>query len=269
MPARSAASAPSRPGATRWPRPGWSASPQLLRAIGLELSGLLPRRHVPGSRRRRAGRPRATTTGAPSTKPATLNAACLVLVVGGLPGALAGKAGAQGHRRRARSRCATASPRLLEYARERQHAAGDRAAAPDVRRRPRLHQHAGAGARPVRCARPAPGALDGSDRGALGVAVDVYHVWWDPKLQAQIERAGRSACSPSMSATGSRRPRDLLERPRHDGRRRDRHPAHPRLGGGRRASPATARSRSSPPNWWQRDGGEVLDTCIERHRSAV
>ena len=26
--------------------------------------------------------------------------------------------------------------------------------------------------------------------GALGVAVDVYHVWWDPKLEAQIARAG-------------------------------------------------------------------------------
>jgi sugar phosphate isomerase/epimerase len=25
----------------------------------------------------------------------------------------------------------------------------------------------------------------------LGVAVDVYHVWWDPKLQSQIERAGK------------------------------------------------------------------------------
>ena len=25
----------------------------------------------------------------------------------------------------------------------------------------------------------------------IGVAVDVYHVWWDPKLQAQIRRAGR------------------------------------------------------------------------------
>ena len=27
--------------------------------------------------------------------------------------------------------------------------------------------------------------------GALGVAVDVYHVWWDPKLESQIARAGR------------------------------------------------------------------------------
>jgi sugar phosphate isomerase/epimerase len=25
----------------------------------------------------------------------------------------------------------------------------------------------------------------------VGVAVDVYHVWWDPKLQSQIARAGR------------------------------------------------------------------------------
>ena len=29
--------------------------------------------------------------------------------------------------------------------------------------------------------------------GALGVAVDVYHVWWDPKLEAQIARAGPRA----------------------------------------------------------------------------
>ena len=39
-------------------------------------------------------------------------------------------------------------------------------------------------------------ALDLCDRidpqasGALGVAVDVYHVWWDPYLEAQIARAG-------------------------------------------------------------------------------
>jgi sugar phosphate isomerase/epimerase len=25
----------------------------------------------------------------------------------------------------------------------------------------------------------------------VGVAVDVYHVWWDPKLQSQIARASR------------------------------------------------------------------------------
>jgi sugar phosphate isomerase/epimerase len=29
------------------------------------------------------------------------------------------------------------------------------------------------------------------DASAVGVAVDTFHVWWDPELKAQIERAGR------------------------------------------------------------------------------
>ena len=32
--------------------------------------------------------------------------------------------------------------------------------------------------------------LDSGKSGHLGVAVDVYHVWWDPNLQKGIERAG-------------------------------------------------------------------------------
>ena len=35
-------------------------------------------------------------------------------------------------------------------------------------------------------------ALDPQKAGALGVAVDVYHVWWDPQLEAQVARAGKS-----------------------------------------------------------------------------
>ncbi|HVF63868.1 MAG TPA: sugar phosphate isomerase/epimerase family protein [Casimicrobiaceae bacterium] len=34
-------------------------------------------------------------------------------------------------------------------------------------------------------------ALSPDDPRALGVAVDVYHVWWDPELERQIARAGR------------------------------------------------------------------------------
>ena len=36
-------------------------------------------------------------------------------------------------------------------------------------------------------------ALDLCDllQDGIGVAVDVYHVWWDPKLQSQVQRAGR------------------------------------------------------------------------------
>ena len=33
-------------------------------------------------------------------------------------------------------------------------------------------------------------ALDPGRTGVLGVALDAYHVWWDPKLASQIARAG-------------------------------------------------------------------------------
>jgi len=35
-------------------------------------------------------------------------------------------------------------------------------------------------------------ALDPPGEGGLGVAVDVYHVWWDPELELQIARAGKA-----------------------------------------------------------------------------
>ena len=118
-----------------------------------------------------------------------LGAACLVLVVGGLPGALAGAPQSKDlfAARARRSRRHRRDARVRE---ERRHAARDRAAASDVRRRPRLRQHDRAGARPLRRAR-SDGPWQPARAGALGVAVDVYHVWWDPKLEAQIARAGR------------------------------------------------------------------------------
>ena len=52
-------------------------------------------------------------------------------------------------------------------------------------------------------------ALDICDAvgGDVGVACDVYHIWWDPDLEAQIRRAGNRACTPSTSATGCAPPR--------------------------------------------------------------
>jgi sugar phosphate isomerase/epimerase len=49
-------------------------------------------------------------------------------------------------------------------------------------------------------------ALDICDRlgnDGLGVALDVYHVWWDPEIEAQIRGRAASASWPSTSATGS------------------------------------------------------------------
>ena len=48
--------------------------------------------------------------------------------------------------------------------------------------------------------------LDPQRSGVLGVALDVYHIWWDPELLRQIARAGKNGCWPFMSATGWCRP---------------------------------------------------------------
>jgi sugar phosphate isomerase/epimerase len=106
----------------------------------------------------------------------------------------------------------------------------------------------------------------------IGIAVDVYHVWWDPQLKAQIERAARAGekrilafhvCDwlvPTM---------DLLN---------DRG----MMGDGVidirliRSWVEAAGYRGlheveifSAANWWKRDGDEVLATCQERHRQYV
>lgn len=104
---------------------------------------------------------------------ATLNAACLVMVVGGLakgskdlPGAWRlveeGLAATLDHARKAGVKIAI-EPLHPMYA-------ADRA-----------------------CVNTMAQALDICDRlgEGIGCAMDVYHVWWDPELATQIERAGR------------------------------------------------------------------------------
>jgi sugar phosphate isomerase/epimerase len=112
-------------------------------------------------------------------------------------------------------------------------------------------------------------ALDPARSGALGVAVDAYHVWWDPKLAAMIERAGRErllalhVCDWLVPTT------DLLE---DRGMMGDGVIDLRGLRALLEAQGYTGYSEVeifSARNWWQREGGEVLDTCIERHRSCV
>ena len=128
---------------------------------------------------------------------------------------------------RAREQVSDGIAALLEDARASRDAAGHRAAAPDVGGRPRLHQHAGAGARRLRRARARRGQRRRARRGGRRL----------PRLVGPEARSSRSsapaprACSPSRLrlADADHRP---AQRPRHDGRRRDRHSAHPRLGRG-------------------------------------
>jgi sugar phosphate isomerase/epimerase len=66
----------------------------------------------------------------------------------------------------------------------------------------------------------------------VGVAIDVYHLWWDPNLAAQIKRAGRAhPGAPHLRLAGA--DEGSAARPRHDGRRRDRSSRHPPHGRGR------------------------------------
>jgi sugar phosphate isomerase/epimerase len=190
-----------------------------------------------------------------------LNAKCLVLVVGGLPGALAGKAA---HKDIALSRTQVHDgiARLLEYAKscgmplaiEPLHPmyAADRACINTM-------EHA----------LDVCDALDPARSGALGVAVDVYHVWWDPKLKAQIERAGKERLLAFHVCDWMTPTSDLLL---DRGMMGDGVIDIPQIRGWVEAQGFGGYSEVeifSQGNWWKKGHGEVLDTCIARHRSAV
>jgi sugar phosphate isomerase/epimerase len=109
-------------------------------------------------------------------------------------------------------------------------------------------------------------ALDPSGEGGLGVAVDVYHVWWDPQLEAAIARAGKARVYAFHICDWLVPTRDLLN---------DRG----MMGDG---VIDIARIRGwvervgymgfheveifSGLDWWQRDPDEVLEVCKERHQ---
>jgi sugar phosphate isomerase/epimerase len=190
-----------------------------------------------------------------------LNAACLVLVVGGLPGALAGKA-AHKDIALARSQVTDGIAETLEYA---------RSANMPLAIEP-LHPMYAADRACINTMEQALDvcdALDPAKSGALGVAVDVYHVWWDPKLQAQIERAGKQRLLAFHVCDWLTPTADLLN---DRGMMGDGVIDIPRIRGWVEAQGFAGYSEVeifSTGNWWQRDHNEVLDTCIARHKSAV
>jgi len=102
-----------------------------------------------------------------------IGAECLVLVVGGLP---EGSKDIAGAREQVRDGIAT----LLEYSRPR---AMPLAIEP-------LHPMYAADRACINTMAQANDLCDELGAG-LGIAVDIYHVWWDPNLQREILRAGR------------------------------------------------------------------------------
>jgi sugar phosphate isomerase/epimerase len=102
----------------------------------------------------------------------------------------------------------------------------------------------------------------------LGIALDVYHVWWDPDLPHQIARSGSRIITyhvcdwlipttdllldrgmPGDGAIDLKRIREMVEATGYAG--------HIDI------------EIFSAQNWWKRDPDEVLRVCLERHRTVV
>jgi sugar phosphate isomerase/epimerase len=190
-----------------------------------------------------------------------LGAPCLVLVVGGLPGALAGHAQ---HKdiAAARRQVTDGIAQLLAAARERGMPLAIEPLHP-------MYAADRACINTLSQALDVCDALDPQRSGMLGVAVDMYHVWWDPQLKTQIERAGRDrllafhVCDWLVPTTDLLNDRGMMGDGVIDIRQ---------ARGWVEAQGFAGYSEVeifSTGNWWRRDGGEVLDTCIQRHRACV
>jgi sugar phosphate isomerase/epimerase len=239
---------------------GLDATARQLRALGIELSGycrggMFTYADAASRRAVRDDNLRALD------EACALGAACLVLVVGGLPGALAGRAA---HRdiAAAREQVSEGIAALLDDARSRGMPLAIEPLHP-------MYAADRACINTLAQALDVCDALDPLRSGALGVAVDVYHVWWDPQLEAQIRRAGRErllalhVCDWLVPTTDLLNDRGMMGDGVIDLRR---------IRGWVEAQGFDGYSEVevfSAANWWQRAGGEVLDTCIERHRRCV
>jgi sugar phosphate isomerase/epimerase len=178
---------------------------------------------------------------------AALGAACLVLVVGGLP---------QGSRdiHAARGMVADGIAAVLPHA---------RANKVPLAIEPLHPMYAGDRA----CVNTLAQALDLCDAlgDGVGVAIDTYHVWWDPALEAQIARAGAGDKILAYHICDWLVPtRDLLL---DRGMMGDGVIDLPRV----RAVVEKAGYNGyveveifSAADWWTKPGDEVLRTCIER-----
>jgi sugar phosphate isomerase/epimerase len=181
---------------------------------------------------------------------AAIGAQCLILVVGGLP---------KGSRDivDARKQVRDALAALLSYARQ---ANMPLAIEP-------LHPMFAADRACVNTLAHANDLCDELGEG-VGVAVDVYHLWWDPDLAKQVARAGKNILAYHVNDWLVPTTDLLLDRGM--------------MGDGVidlraiRAMVEAAGYRGhceveilSANNWWKRDPDEVLRICIERHQTVV
>jgi sugar phosphate isomerase/epimerase len=186
-----------------------------------------------------------------------VGARCLILVVGGLPKDSAGRPASK-DLAAARGMVRDGIGELLDYARpagmplaiEPLHPmyAAERACVNTLAQANDL------------CEELAPG--EGS---ALGVAVDVYHVWWDPQLEREIARAGKSQrllafhlCDWLVPTTDMLNDRGMMGDGVIDLRRIR---GWMEAAGYRGAHEVEIFSE----RWWKVPGDDVLATCKARH----
>jgi sugar phosphate isomerase/epimerase len=190
-----------------------------------------------------------------------LGAPCIVLVAGGLPQYSRPGSAASKDNLAARAQVYDALAEMLEYAREAKMPlaieplhpayAGDRACINTTKQALDLCD-----------------ALDPQRSGALGVALDVYHIWWDPEMLPQVARTGNDRLLAFHVCDWLVPTKDILN---------DRG----MMGDGvidiksvRAAVEAQGFCGYSEieifsNDWWGRPMDEVLETCIARHRSVV
>ena len=241
---------------------GLAETAQRVRDAGLALSGycrggMFPAPDAAGRRAAREDNRRAVD------EALALGAPCLVLVVGGLPKDEAERPASK-DLAGARAMVRDGIAELLEYARPAGHAARHRAAAPDVRGRPRVRQHARPGQRPLRRARtrrrrdrrhlprvvgPLAGARDRPRRprgGGAGLPrLMGFHLcdWLVPTTDLLLDRGMMGDGVIDIPLI-----RSWMERAGYRG------PHEVEI--------------FSARDWWQRDPDEVLATCKARHASA-
>ena len=190
-----------------------------------------------------------------------LGAPCIVLVAGGLPQYSRPGSAVSRDIGKARAQVTDAIAEMLVYAGE---ARMPLAIEP-------LHP---AYAADRACVNTIKQALDICDRldpqrsGALGMALDVYHVWWDPELLPQIARAGKDrllafhVCDWLVPTTDILNDRGMMGDGVID------------IKSVRSAVEAQGFDGYSEIEifsnaWWEKPIDEVIQTCIARHRSVV
>ncbi|AFL49934.1 sugar phosphate isomerase/epimerase [Sinorhizobium fredii] len=228
---------------------GLDEAARIVRSNGLKLTGLCRGGFFPAEEA--LGREKALDDNRRAIdEAAALGADCLVLVVGGLPG---GSRDIDRARRMVEEGIAAVLP----------HA---RAAGVPLAIEPLHPMYAADRA----CVNTLGQALDICERlgPGVGVAIDVYHVWWDPDLANQIARAGRLKAILAHHICDWLVPtRDMLT---DRGMMGD---GVIDLNGIRGQIEAAGFFGAqeveifSAENWWKRPAEEVIATCVERFRN--